>query len=234
MPSPVSVSPVTLLSTFPNRMRAHSFLQMLPALQSRRCNRSCLPLKSLRNLDVSIHLRCIFFYLGFLSRTFTIYRIAGKGGGSFYDSCLPLPPASQTLRHQPSSYCRELTSALSQQSDSNWEPSVSERKLLTTKLRTQTFANRSFCRNNTPQGYFAAKTRIFIYLQNQYLKSTSNVNVSPAQSPNIKILFKCVLSIDQLGLMWWKIGATPILYSINKSSKPLSKINKLTFTKIQC
>ena len=145
MPSPLSVFPVILLSTFPNKIQAHSFLQMLPALQSIRCNRYCLPLKGLRNLDVSIHLRRIFFYLGFLSRTLTIYR-AAAGGGSFYDSCLPLPPTSQTLRHQPSNCCRELTSASSQQSDSNWEPSVSGRKFLTTE--------------------------ILIYLQDQYLKTT--------------------------------------------------------------
>ena len=40
-----------------------------------------------------------FFYLGFLSRTFTIHRTAGEGGGYFFNSPLPLPPASQTLRH---------------------------------------------------------------------------------------------------------------------------------------
>ena len=40
-----------------------------------------------------------FFYLGFLSRTFTKHRIAGEGGGHFFNSSLLLPPASQTLRH---------------------------------------------------------------------------------------------------------------------------------------
>ena len=35
----------------------------------------------------------------FLSRTFTIRRIAGKGGGYRFNSSLPLPPASQTRRH---------------------------------------------------------------------------------------------------------------------------------------
>ena len=40
-----------------------------------------------------------FFYVGFLSRTFTIHRTAGKGRGHFINSSLPLPPASQTLRH---------------------------------------------------------------------------------------------------------------------------------------
>ena len=40
-----------------------------------------------------------FFYLGFLSRTFTIHGIAGEGGGYQFNSSLPLPPASQALRH---------------------------------------------------------------------------------------------------------------------------------------
>ena len=41
----------------------------------------------------------IFFYLGFLSRTFTIHRTAGEGGGYLFKSSLPLPPTSRTLRH---------------------------------------------------------------------------------------------------------------------------------------
>ena len=77
----------------------------------------------------------IYFYLGFLSRTFTIHRTAEEGGGYLFNSFLPLPPDSQTLRHQPGDYCRELTSAHSQQPDSNRELLVSERKSLTTKLR---------------------------------------------------------------------------------------------------
>ena len=40
-----------------------------------------------------------FFYLSFLSRTFTIHRTAGDGGGYLFNSSLPLPPASQALRH---------------------------------------------------------------------------------------------------------------------------------------
>ena len=43
--------------------------------------------------------RFFFFYLGFLSRTFTIHGTAGEGGGYLFNSSLPLPPASQTLRH---------------------------------------------------------------------------------------------------------------------------------------
>ena len=40
----------------------------------------------------------IFFYLGFLSRTFTIHRTAVEGAGYLFDSSLPLPHGSQTLR----------------------------------------------------------------------------------------------------------------------------------------
>ena len=40
-----------------------------------------------------------FFYLGFLSRTFTNHWTAGEGRGHFFNSSLPLPPASQTLRN---------------------------------------------------------------------------------------------------------------------------------------
>ena len=44
-----------------------------------------------------------FFHLDFLSRTFTIHGTAGEGGmgggGYLFNSSLPLPPTSQTLRH---------------------------------------------------------------------------------------------------------------------------------------
>ena len=40
-----------------------------------------------------------FFYLGFLWWTFTNNRTAGEGVGHFFNSSLPLPPASQTPRH---------------------------------------------------------------------------------------------------------------------------------------
>ena len=44
-------------------------------------------------------LSSFFLYLAFLSRTFTIHKTAGEGGGYLFNSSLPLPPASQTLRH---------------------------------------------------------------------------------------------------------------------------------------
>ena len=76
-----------------------------------------------------------FFYHDFLSRTFTNHRTPGKEGGHFFNSSLPIPSASQTLRHQPGDYCRKLTFAHSQQPDSKREHLVSERKSPTTKLR---------------------------------------------------------------------------------------------------
>ena len=71
-----------------------------------------------------------FFYLGFLSRTFTNRRTAVKGAWHFLNSSLPLTSSSQTLRHQPGDYCREINSGHSQQPESNREPLVSERKSL--------------------------------------------------------------------------------------------------------
>ena len=76
-----------------------------------------------------------FFYLDFLSVTLAIQRAAGKVGGYFFNSSLPLPFASQTFRYQRDNYCRQLTSAYSQQPDSNWEPLFSEHKSLIAKLR---------------------------------------------------------------------------------------------------
>ena len=41
----------------------------------------------------------IFYYLGFLVRTFAIHRTAWEGRDISLKSSLTLPPASQTLRH---------------------------------------------------------------------------------------------------------------------------------------
>ena len=64
------------------------------------------------------------FVLVFLSRTFSIHRTAEEGERYLFNSSLPLPPTAQTLRHQPDNYCRDLTSAHSQQPDSNQEPYI--------------------------------------------------------------------------------------------------------------
>ena len=52
-------------------------------------------IKNLKNQYIYIY----FFYLGFLSRTFTIHETAGEGGGYLFNSSLPLPLASRALRH---------------------------------------------------------------------------------------------------------------------------------------
>ena len=87
--------------------------------------------KTLKNY---IHV-IFFFYLDFLSGSFTMHRTVQERGCYFFNSSLPLPPASQTLGHQPGDYSRELKSAHSQQSDSNREPFASQGKSLTTQLR---------------------------------------------------------------------------------------------------
>ena len=60
--------------------------------------------------------------------------LSGEVGGYFFKSSLPLPLASQTLRHKRGDYCRELSSTHSQPV-LNREPLVSERMSLTTNLR---------------------------------------------------------------------------------------------------
>ena len=52
--------------------------------------------------DVKTFYKCtyfnvIFFYLGFLSRTFMIHRTTGEGGGYLFNSSLPLPPLHRIL-----------------------------------------------------------------------------------------------------------------------------------------
>ena len=61
----------------------------------------------------------VFFYLGFLSRTFIIHRTPGEEEGYLFNSSPPLPLASQTVRHQRGDYCVKLSPVHSQQADSN-------------------------------------------------------------------------------------------------------------------
>ena len=60
---------------------------------------SCFDGSEVCKLVVSYILQQFFFYLSFLSQTFMIQRAAGEGRGYFFQSSLPLPLASQTLRH---------------------------------------------------------------------------------------------------------------------------------------
>ena len=107
-----------------------------------------------------------FFYLGFLSQPFMNHRTAGVGGVHFYNSSLLLLPASQTLRHQPGNYCRELTSAHRQQLDLNWKPLVSKRKSLTTKPHAYWKKNISV---------FKIKTQLYQKLENWHVSTQSYV-----------------------------------------------------------
>ena len=79
----------------------------------------------------------VFFYLGFLPRPFTNHRTAREGGGHFFNSSLPLPPASQTLRHWAGRLLHRTY--IYTQLAAGLEPGtlVSECKSLTTKLRAQ-------------------------------------------------------------------------------------------------
>ena len=53
----------------------------------------------------------IFFFFFFFTGPFTNHTTAGEGRGHFCNSSVPLPPASQTLRHKSGDYWRELPSA---------------------------------------------------------------------------------------------------------------------------
>ena len=106
-PLPLSIFPITLLSTFLPKIQADYLLQRQPPLQSARCNRPRLLPKRLKIINVPVHLSCHF---------------------------------SVWTKHK---------------------------------------------------GTLEPKLEILIYMQDQYLSATSNVNLSPTQSHNIKILFKC-------------------------------------------
>ena len=77
-----------------------------------------------------------FFCLGFLSRIFTIPRKAGEKGGYLFNSSLP-PTASHTLRHQTSDYCRQFTSAHSQQPEANQEVAALQKTFLANVYTSQ-------------------------------------------------------------------------------------------------
>ena len=49
--------------------------------------------------SIPISQMIFLFCLGFLSQPLTNQRTVGKGGGHSFNSSLPLPAASQTLRH---------------------------------------------------------------------------------------------------------------------------------------
>ena len=143
-PLPLSVFPITLLSTFLRKIQAHYLLQRQPPLQSRRCNRPRLLPKRLKIIDAPVHLSCHF---------------------------------SVWTKHK----------------------SILEPKL-----------------------------EILIYMQDQYLSATPQY-----QSFTVKYCSNLIYeSGHKPAWLRWEIGPSLIRYRINKSSKALWKIDKLTFTKI--
>ena len=60
-----------------------------------------------------------FFTFGFLLRRFTFHRTAREVENYVFNFSLLFSSASQTLRHKPGDYSRELTSAHSTQPESN-------------------------------------------------------------------------------------------------------------------
>ena len=91
-----------------------------------------MTLKKIRITSDSVRDRDFFFYLCFLSRTFTINRTARERGGYIFNSSLPLPPASQALRHQPGINWRGLTSYIVSsrtQTENLWFSSISHQPL---------------------------------------------------------------------------------------------------------
>ena len=113
----------TFQIVIPRKMKSKFTLQGNKRLYPSESN-AC-KLYTMQNYIIYPHLeQQIVFSMGFLSPAFTIHRTVGQGGGYFFNSSLPLPPASQTLRHQPSNYCRELTSTHSLQADLNQDPLV--------------------------------------------------------------------------------------------------------------
>ena len=84
------------------------------------------------------------------------------------------------------------------------------------------------------QGILQSKLGIITNLQDQYLSANSNVNLSPIQSPNVKLLFEFDMSpFARTEIIAVEQRSSPIHYRINECSKTLI-VHKHAFTKIQC
>ena len=84
------------------RPKAYSYITNdFTELKKAKGTKKCVVNKMLRFRDYKNCLfdNFFFFYLDFLSRTFTNHRTSGEVGGHFIHSSLPLPPASKALRH---------------------------------------------------------------------------------------------------------------------------------------
>ena len=92
-----------------------------------------------QNKSIGGGCKLFFFYLVFVSRTFTNHRTTRKEGGYSINSSLPLPPASQNRYLDISRAITAESSPLHIASNQTrtGKPLVSERKSLTTKLHLQ-------------------------------------------------------------------------------------------------
>ena len=133
----------------------------------------------------------LYFLSGFSFTNILESQDAGKGVGHFINSSLPLPLASQALSHQPDDYCRELTSAHSQQPESNQEPFVSERKSLTTNITLITL--------NQPCILRFFKVRFFASLSYKYIKIWYFNGQYKANCLETRML--------QSQYLWWSVSA---------------------------
>ena len=91
-------------------------------------------MKSLTNYYYCYYYYYYFFYLGFLSRTFTIHRTVGEGGGHLFNSSPSLPLASQTISRAITGESSPLNISCSQTRTGNlWFSSASRKpmKILT-------------------------------------------------------------------------------------------------------
>ena len=73
----------------------YTFIFLLVQLISGHIDKS---FNCLRGYKLNI-LNYFCFYLGFLSQPFTNHRTAWEAGGHFFNSSLPLPTSSQSLRY---------------------------------------------------------------------------------------------------------------------------------------
>ena len=132
-------------------------------------------------------------YLLLSVKTFTCYIFFLSGFSFTYiqDSSLPLPPASQTVRHQPGNYCRELASVHSQLLDSNQKILVSERKSLTTKLRALDLA---FLKNIL----FPFRHVLFRFFHLSFYFTSANQGQSFQKSINLSEKCECLPGMPYL------------------------------------
>ena len=143
---------VTVLDTTEMQLRPSKHLkwrvlqQQLTAENHQLLSQSSPSQKFAGALATLLHTKATQFYNFFFSilvlcnkhSRFTGQQEKGKARGYLFNCSLQLPPTSQTLKHLPGDYCRDLTSALSQRPSSNQETLVSESKSLTTRIHALT------------------------------------------------------------------------------------------------